>query len=63
MESFIENLPWMLAALLGLSEALAHIPALKSNSILQMVTGITRKAMKLFPKKIEAPKEESKDSE
>lgn len=44
MESIIENLPVILAVLLGLSEALAHIPSLKSNSLLQILTSIFKKA-------------------
>ena len=44
MESFIEKLPIILAVLLGLSEALAHIPSLKSNSLLQLLTSAFRKA-------------------
>ena len=43
-ESFIEKLPWILATLLGLSEALAHIPALKSNSVLPVLMSIFKKA-------------------
>lgn len=43
-----ENLVLILAALLAVSEALALIPAVKANSVFQMVVGI---AKKLMPKK------------
>ena len=62
MESLLENLPWILAALLGLSEALAHVPALKSNSILQMITSGLRKAKDMM-KALRAKKEEEKSDE
>lgn len=64
MESLLENLPMILAVLLGISEALAHIPALESNSILQLAMKALRKAKELFPaKKEEKELEEPKDAE
>jgi len=53
MESLIENLPVILAVMLGLSEALAHIPQVKSNSIFQMVKSALKGAKQLLEKKEE----------
>jgi len=63
IEQLLQNLPWILAALLGVSEALAHIPQLESNSILQMVTKVLRKAKDFMGKAQEAlpPKEDKKE--
>ena len=65
MESIIEQLPVILAVALALSEALALIPALKENSILQLATKIFRKGKELFPKKSEpaALEEEKKEDD
>lgn len=64
MEALLENMPIILAVLLGISEALAHIPALESNSILQLAQKMLKKAKELFPKK-EKPAQlpEKKDAE
>ena len=56
----MENLPMILAIALALSEVLALIPALKENSILQLVMRALRKAKEMFPKKEEAKLEEEK---
>ena len=59
MESLLENLPLILAVALGLSETLALIPALESNSILQIVIKALKKAKEMTSKKkIEEKKEE-----
>ncbi len=50
LEQVLENLPWILAALLGISEALAHVPQLESNSVLQLVTKFLRKAKEIMTK-------------
>jgi polysaccharide pyruvyl transferase WcaK-like protein len=67
LEQALENLPWILAALLGMSEALAHIPALESNSVLQLITKFLRKAKeimtKMAPKAMEDKSEEQKEQE
>jgi hypothetical protein len=64
MADFIEKLPWILACLLGLSEALAHIPALKSNSVLELLTSAFKKAKPIADKLAEdqAKKEEEEKS-
>lgn len=43
-----ENLVLILSVLLGVSEALALVPALKSNSILTLITNVLKS---LLPKK------------
>lgn len=40
-----ETIVIILAALLAVSEALALIPALKSNSILQLIINVTKKLL------------------
>ena len=35
MEKFLEHIPTILAVLFGISEALAYIPQVKSNSVFQ----------------------------
>jgi hypothetical protein len=70
MQDFIEKLPIILAVLLGISEALAHIPSLKSNSILELLTSAFRKAKPIADKlaedqakKMEEAKKEEEKAE
>lgn len=68
MEALLENLPMILAVLLGLSEALGHIPQVKANSVFQLISGLVSKAAKLFSKKeekkeLEPSKEEKEEEE
>ena len=63
MESILENLPMILAVALALSEALAMIPALKENSILQLAMRVLRKGKELFPKQEETKKIEEEKKE
>ena len=65
MESFMENLPLILAIALAISEAMALIPAFKENSILQLAMKLLRKAKEMFPQKKEAEKlgEEKKEED
>lgn len=62
MQDFIEKLPIILAVLLGISEALAHIPALKSNSLLQLLTSAFRKAKPVADKLAEDQKEKLEEA-
>lgn len=48
MELLQENLVVVLSALLAVSEALALIPAIKSNSVLQLVVNLLKKGVGLF---------------
>ena len=56
MEALLEQLHLILAVALAMSEALALIPALKENSLLQLAMRVLRKAKELFPKKKQAEK-------
>ena len=56
-----ETIAMILGALFATSEALALIPALKSNSVFQLIFNILKKAVTIFKKeepKIEAKKDE-----
>lgn len=65
IQTIMDNLPWVFAFLLAFSEALALIPQLKSNSILQLVYNSLKKAEPIV-KKVEehnAKKSEEKTEE
>ena len=50
MEAIIEKLPMVLGILLCLSEALAFIPSIKSNSVFQLISKGIRKAKEILAK-------------
>ena len=62
MDALLEKLPMILAVLLGLSEALAHIPQVQANSVFQLLSKVVKGASKLMAKK-EEPKLEEKAEE
>lgn len=59
MESLMEKLPMILGIALCLSEALAYIPSLKSNSLLQFISSGLKKAKSFMDKM----KEQKPDAE
>ena len=50
MEKFLEHIPTILAVLFGISEALAYIPQVKSNSVFQASFSFLKKAKEFFSK-------------
>jgi hypothetical protein len=60
MNELMEKLPMILAVLLGISEALAHIPSVKSNSVFQMVVNMMKKIKEVMSPKKEESKEDAK---
>lgn len=62
IQTIMDNLPWVFAFLLALSEALALIPQLKSNSILQLVYNSLKKAEPIVKKLEEKQAEKAQES-